>query len=61
MTYSCTTRIQHSLVALTITFRLIDSLVMDHPEANRPMSQALVAFWHQFSGHGSIAKMFSWR
>ena len=63
MTYSRTIRILHSLIALTITFQLIVSLVMEHPEADRPMSQAGPFWfeWHEWVGLAAMAVLLaSW-
>ncbi len=47
MIYSRTIRILHALLALTITFQLIVSFVMEHPSTKRPMSPA-GAFWFEW-------------
>ncbi|GBL46449.1 hypothetical protein SFMTTN_2263 [Sulfuriferula multivorans] len=63
MTYSRTTRILHSLIALTITFQLIVSLVMEHPANKRPMSQAGAFWfeWHEWVGLAAMAVLLvSW-
>ncbi|MES2364980.1 MAG: cytochrome b/b6 domain-containing protein [Pseudomonadota bacterium] len=63
MTYSRTTRILHALIALTITFQLIVSLVMEHPSARRPMSQAGAFWfeWHEWVGLAAMAVLLaSW-
>lgn len=63
MTYSRTTRILHSLIALTVTFQLIVSLVMEHPENKRPMSQAGAFWfeWHEWVGLAAMAVLLaSW-
>ena len=63
MTYSRTTRILHALLALTITFQLIVSLVMDHPHIARPMSHAGAIWfeWHEWVGLTVVAVLLvSW-
>ena len=63
MTYSRTTRILHSLIALTITFQLIVSLVMEHPSNTRAMSQAGAFWfeWHEWIGLAATAVLLlSW-
>ena len=63
MTYNRTTRILHSLIALTITFQLFVSFAMDHPEADRPMSQAGAFWfeWHEWVGLAATAVLLaSW-
>ena len=64
MTYSRTIRILHALVALTITFQLLVSLVMDHPHhTGRPMSQTGAWWfeWHEWVGLAAIAVLLaSW-
>ncbi|BBP04396.1 hypothetical protein TPL01_21250 [Sulfuriferula plumbiphila] len=63
MAYSRTTRILHSLIALTITFQLIVSLVMEPPKVDRPMSQASAFWfeWHEWVGLAAMAVLLvSW-
>lgn len=63
MTYSRITRILHSLIALTISFQLIVSLVMEAPKADRPMNQAGAFWfeWHEWVGLAAMAVLLtSW-
>ena len=61
MTYSRTIRILHALLALTITFQLLVSLVMDHPDTDRSMSQAGALWfkWHEWVGLVAIAVLLA--
>lgn len=57
MRYSPVIRLLHALVALSITFQLVISLVMDHPRASRPMSAdgGLYFLWHEWAGLAALA------
>lgn len=57
MRYSPVIRLLHALVALSITFQLVISLVMDHPRASRPMSAdgGLYFLWHEWAGLVALA------
>jgi len=57
MRYSRPIRLLHALIALTITFQLLVSLVMDHPHAKRPMTEtgAFYFRWHEWIGVAAFA------
>ena len=57
MHYSRIIRALHALTALTITFQMVISLVMDHPRTSRPMSATGGLFfrWHEWLGLAALA------
>lgn len=57
MRYSRFIRLSHTLIAFTITFQMVISLVMDHPHANRPMTSdgGLYYRWHEWVGLAALA------
>ncbi len=71
MHYSRIIRALHALTALTITFQMVISLVMDHPRTSRPMSATGGLFfrWHEWVGLAALAilvcgwayRLISWK
>lgn len=57
MHYSRFIRLLHTLTAITITFQMVISLIMDHPHTNRPMSAdgGLYFRWHEWVGLAALA------
>jgi cytochrome b561 len=63
MRYSKVIRWLHAVVAVTITFLLAISLVMDHPHAKKPMTAdgGLYFRWHEWIGLLALAALaFGW-
>jgi cytochrome b561 len=61
--YSRFTRITHVLVALSITFQMFVSLVMDHPRTSRAMAWpgSLFFRWHEWVGLAALIVLaLSW-
>ncbi|MGZ5148235.1 MAG: cytochrome b/b6 domain-containing protein [Burkholderiales bacterium] len=58
--YSRPIRLLHALLALSITIQLVSSLVMGHPNPNRPMTPngAFYFHWHEWIGLAALAVLF---
>jgi cytochrome b561 len=55
--YSRPVRLLHALLAISITIQLVNSLVMGHPNARRPMTPngAFYFHWHEWIGLAALA------
>jgi cytochrome b561 len=61
--YSGPLRLLHALLAISVTFQLVTSLVMSHPSPRHPMSEAgaLYFHWHEWIGLAALAVLLvSW-
>ena len=62
MRYRRFTRLSHTLTAVAITFELVISLIMDHPQTNKPMTidGGLYFRWHEWVGLAALAILACW-